>query len=234
MFFLALIGSSAGWASAQEQTNYPNLLGQHIETAARTAEELGIELTVQLQEGPEKKGLVLDQIPGPLVELDSEPRMFTIVADGLVIPRLKGKNADNERAKLQQKGFTVFSSERPLEGIPKGNIAYVTPREGDRIDPHSQALFLTVSTQHLVRIPADLVGRRRHEIRALPDVAYTDDIHVSNGSPCRTPDVYNYFATQSTPAPGTLVAKGSTVAVNYRTVFVRAGESLCTPSGVIR
>lgn len=120
---------------------YPDIEGQQLSSIETSLSNLGIQLTINKVDSPVKKGQIITQIPPANTPLGQTAHMYLVVANGLVIPQVSKKNIDTTKTELEKLGFSVEISHRPIEGVASGNIAFLTPEPGTRVDPKSEAVF---------------------------------------------------------------------------------------------
>ena len=210
---------------------YPDVLGRQYSAVQRLTTDMGIELKVALKDAPGRKNRVLEQIPPAGTPLgDVDPKMYLVVAKGLVVPNVLGRDVNIVAAELKWRGFSVDVSRRPMEGIRRDQIASIVPHAGKRIDPANEAVFLIASSLSLVRIPADWVGQSVFRIKK----EYKGSFNFKNYTPrvsrkfassamrpegittCYDKVVNDYIVTGSEPPPGALVPPRSDVELYLR------------------
>ena len=210
-----VIGSFAAQAGAQDAPSYPDVKGKQLSAVEPLVEDLGIELRIDEIDAPGRKGRILEQIPPADTPLGETARMYVEVANGLVVPDVIRKNVDVVKAELEDQGFSVEISRRPMENVPEKLVVFVTPEVGTRIDPQNEAVFLIASSQHLVRLPADLLNasdpKNGNDFKI---VKYRPDPYLDPYCPIKNVSVHYDFESYS-HAPGSLVPIGSEVTIYY-------------------
>lgn len=226
------VGSSVAPVLAQDGPVYPDIEGKQLAAVKSLIEGLGIELRLDEIDAPGRKGRIIEQIPPAFTPMGETARMLAVVSNGLVVPDVIGKNVDVVKAELEEKGYSVEISRSPQENMPKNIVAFVLPKEGSRIDPQNEAVFLISSSQHLVRVPSDLVGKKVSDVTKNANINFTARITRRNITKCWLPGTYSHYVTSSSPAPGSLVVAGSEVKLEHRSVETSPGKSLCNEWGV--
>ena len=209
-----VIGSFAAQTGAQDAPSYPDVEGKQFSAVEPLVEGLGIELRVDEIDAPGRKGRILEQIPPADTPLGETARMYVEVANGLVVPDVIRKNVDVVKAELEDQGFSVEISRRPMENVPEKLVVFVTPEVGTRIDPQNEAVFLIASSQHLVRLPADLLNASDPKNGNFKIVKYYPSLE-GKGPFCPPPGKIVYYVAWYSHTPGSLVPIGSEVTINY-------------------
>lgn len=231
--FFSMIPS---YCLTNEQRFYPDVEGKQISVVQTLIENLGIELTINNIDSPSPKGSILRQIPPAKTLLGNTSRMHLTVTNGLVVPKVLNKNINIAKEELQNLGFSVEISQRTINDIPPGLIAFVSPQEGTRIDPENEALFLIVSDIKYVMIPKDIIGKQVWEVKKNSDFRFTHEVIEQPPSrpesDCISWMPESYLVTSSSPLPGQYVPLGSEVKLNHR--IVAASYTInCNSEGII-
>ncbi|MBD3348414.1 MAG: PASTA domain-containing protein [Candidatus Eisenbacteria bacterium] len=154
----------------------PDLAGRSLVEARRVAEEAGLGIRVSAEQpDPEiPAGAIVEQKPGPGVDVKRGRSMAVVVSAGLdlkVIPPLSGLTARQAQLDAEAAGFAVSRvGEVHTDRIERGRVVGTMPRSGS-IMPAGSGIVMVVSLgpRPLPLVMPSLVGRTPEEARMIAE-----------------------------------------------------------------
>jgi serine/threonine-protein kinase len=200
----------------------PNVVGDPEEAATARLRSLGFR--VERQTAPDdnyEPGKVKEQRPADGTQLAKGAAVTLVVSTGpetKPVPAVKGLSAGDAQAKLTAAGFTPSLNARPDDKVPADTVLDQDPAANTQL-PKGGTVTLTVSSgPDKVAVP-DVTGRSAADAANILGRAGLETQVRSETSPT----VPEGGVIRTSPAPGTMVAKGSTV-----TLVVSAGAPATT------
>jgi beta-lactam-binding protein with PASTA domain len=122
-------------SSGPPKVTLPNVVGQDKAAARGTLEDLGLNVTTDLQTSDTPKGKVFAQSPGGNTTVDKGSRVTITVSKGpeqVDVPNVVGQAKADARATLTDAGFKVKVVEQESADQPEGNVLRQSPASGKR------------------------------------------------------------------------------------------------------
>ena len=213
---------------AAELITVPNVVGEQLESARQTLEELGFEVETEFEENPDfDDGEVIRQDPEGNSELEEGGTVLLTVSSGepqLELPDVVGFSEEDARSALGDAGFVNVTTELVFDpDVEPGNVVAQDPEAGQTA-PLSAEITLRVSQGPEERVVQDVAGRPTAEAEGILsqqgfNVAQAQE--NSSSVPAGT-------VIRTDPPAGSVLQVGETV-----TMIVSAGpEQVIVPSVV--
>lgn len=191
----------------------PDVTNQSEDEARKTLEEKGFTVLVVASESADAEpDTVLDQKPkgGTKAERDSEVKITVAREKTQNIPPVVGRSYDQAVAQLNGAGFQNVSQTPVDSDKPAGEVIGQSPSPTDGKKPLDTPIVLKVSKgpaqPEQVTIPGDIYGKRYQDVKA-----QLEGMGLVVALAPNSVDKPGATVVNSTPAPTSSVAKGSTV-----------------------
>jgi eukaryotic-like serine/threonine-protein kinase len=200
------------YVKAKAQVDVPNVVGQNLQQAQATLQQLGLAVQTTEQEATQPAGTVLAQDPAP-GKVDAASTVKLTVSKGVgqvAVPNVNGLDVVTATSQLSSAGLQVKQTQEPSERVESGNVIRTDPGAGATVDKGTSVTLIVSSGPPQVGVPM-IVGMTESEARdALQAAGFLvakSDVDVPfNSSQAGT--VVNQNPPAGTPAP-----KGSTVSI---------------------
>lgn len=142
------------------QVEVPTVVGQHVDIARQTLEDLGFEVEVEPMEvtDPAQVDIVQEQEPagGILAEEGSVVTLRVGAQELIQVPDLSGSTPDAAEATLRAAGFTgsLVPVEEPSEDVEAGLIIRTEPPAGSEVAVNGEIRLIVSSGPPPVAVPA--------------------------------------------------------------------------------
>jgi eukaryotic-like serine/threonine-protein kinase len=200
------------YVKAKAQVDLPNVVGQNLQQAQATLQQLGLAVQTTEQEATQPAGTVLAQDPAP-GKVDAGSTVKLTVSKGVgqvAVPNVNGLDVVTATSQLSSAGLQVKQTQEPSERVESGNVIRTDPGAGATVAKGTSVTLIVSSGPPQVGVPM-IVGMTESEARdALQAAGFLvakNDVDVPyNSSQAGT--VVNQNPPAGTPAP-----KGSTVSI---------------------
>ncbi|MER6782852.1 MULTISPECIES: Stk1 family PASTA domain-containing Ser/Thr kinase [unclassified Streptomyces] len=207
-----LIGRSLFSNNADNRPNVPKLIGQTLEQAQRTGDNVGLKVEKEADEACDNqpKGNVCSQNPEPDTKADKGSTVKVKISSGapnLPVPNVVNLTFDDAEKALKDKGFVVEKKTQESER-PAGTVLDQDPKSGQA--QKGSTVTLTVAKEQAKSEMPDLLGKTREQaIKALNDAKLKLGSQTEVDSPGAAPKTI----VQQQYQPGEQLAVGTTVNV---------------------
>jgi len=200
------------YVKPKAQVGLPNLVGQPLQQAQATLQQLGLAAQTTEQESNQPAGTVLAQDPAP-GNVDAGSTVKLTVSKGVgqvAVPNVNGLDVVSATSQLSAAGLNVKQAREPSERVESGSVIRTDPGAGQTVDKGSTVTLVVSSGPPQVGVPM-VVGltesAARDALQAAGFLVAKADIDVPfNSAQAGT------VVTQN-PPPGTPAPKGSTVSI---------------------
>jgi serine/threonine-protein kinase len=220
LLVLGVVGGAAYYLlGANKGTSIPQVTGQTVAQAERALTNAHLRFATQnVASSQYKAGLVTGSNPPEGNNVATNTLVTLLVSSGVAkvtVPPVDGQPQTQAEQTLQSKGLNNIKSnpDNTCTGTA-GNVTNVNPQAGTQVDPNTQ-IVLTICGGGVAIIDV------RNESQATAESVLKGQgflVQVQPGT--TTSNVPNGIVFNETPAPGTVLAKGSTV-----TIYVQNGAS---------
>ncbi|MEV5978753.1 Stk1 family PASTA domain-containing Ser/Thr kinase [Streptomyces sp. NPDC052114] len=229
---LVLVGAIliGKWAfsggGGDDSTKAPNFVGEKLDRAKESAENVGLKLEIGKREPCAKypKGVVCDQDPAADSEIKKGETVTVTVSTGspkIMVPDVQGLSFDEAEKLLNDKGFSNIEQKTEESDRTAGKVIAQDP-EGDTKAEKSATITLTVAKKKAQSTVPSVAGKTweeaKQQIEANDLVAQREDV--------ASEDVEEGKVIQTTPTAGSPADPGSTVTVQ---VAKKAEEATVPP-----
>ncbi|WP_327132827.1 Stk1 family PASTA domain-containing Ser/Thr kinase [Streptomyces sp. NBC_01343] len=207
-----LIGRSLFSNNADNRPNVPKLIGQTLEQAQRTGDNVGLKVEKEADEACDNqpKGNICSQNPEPDTKADKGSTVKVKISSGapnLPVPNVVNLTFDDAEKALKDKGFVVEKKTQESER-PAGTVLDQDPKSGQA--QKGSTVTLTVAKEQAKSEMPDLLGKTREQaIKALNDAKLKLGSQTEVDSPGAAPKTI----VQQQYQPGEQLAVGTTVNV---------------------
>ncbi|MCC0097090.1 Stk1 family PASTA domain-containing Ser/Thr kinase [Streptomyces flavotricini] len=207
-----LIGRSLFSNNADNRPNVPKLIGQTLEQAQKTGDNVGLKVEKEADEACDNqpKGNVCSQNPEPDTKADKGSTVKVKISSGapnLPVPNVVNLTFDDAEKALKDKGFVVEKKTQESER-PAGTVLDQDPKSGQA--QKGSTVTLTVAKEQAKSEMPDLLGKTREQaIKALNDAKLKLGSQTEVDSPGAAPKTI----VQQQYQPGEQLAVGTTVNV---------------------
>ncbi|MFE2480171.1 Stk1 family PASTA domain-containing Ser/Thr kinase [Streptomyces sp. NPDC001194] len=207
-----LIGRSLFSNNADNRPNVPKLIGQTLEQAQRTGDNVGLKVEKEADEACDNqpKGNICSQNPEPDTKADKGSTVKVKISSGapnLPVPNVVNLKFEDAEKALKDKGFAVEKKTQESER-PAGTVLDQDPKSGQA--QKGSTVTLTVAKEQAKSEMPDLLGKTREQaIKALNDAKLKLGSQTEIDSPGAAPKT---IVQQQYPA-GEQLAVGTTVNV---------------------
>jgi beta-lactam-binding protein with PASTA domain len=200
------------YVKAKAQVDLPNVVGQNLQQAQATLQQLGLAVQTTEQEAAQPAGTVLGQDPAP-GKVDAGSTVKLTVSKGVgqvAVPNVNGLDVVSATSQLTGAGLTVKQTQEASERVEAGTVIRTDPGAGQTVDKGTTVTLVVSSGPPQVGVPM-IVGMTesaaRDALQAAGFLVAKSDVDVPyNSSQAGT--VVNQNPPAGTPAP-----KGSTVSI---------------------
>ncbi|MFE2548688.1 Stk1 family PASTA domain-containing Ser/Thr kinase [Streptomyces sp. NPDC059355] len=207
-----LIGRSLFSNNADNRPNVPKLIGQTLEQAQKTGDNVGLKVEKEADEACDNqpKGNICSQNPEPDTKADKGSTVKVKISSGapnLPVPNVVNLKFEDAEKALKDKGFAVEKKTQESER-PAGTVLDQDPKSGQA--QKGSTVTLTVAKEQAKSEMPDLLGKTREQaIKALNDAKLKLGSQTEIDSPGAAPKT---IVQQQYPA-GEQLAVGTTVNV---------------------
>ncbi|MEV0987452.1 Stk1 family PASTA domain-containing Ser/Thr kinase [Streptomyces sp. NPDC049949] len=207
-----LIGRSLFSNNADNRPNVPKLIGQTLEQAQKTGDNVGLKVEKEADEACDNqpKGNICSQNPEPDTKADKGSTVKVKISSGapnLPVPNVVNLTFDDAEKALKDKGFVVEKKTQESER-PAGTVLDQDPKSGQA--QKGSTVTLTVAKEQAKSEMPDLLGKTREQaIKALNDAKLKLGSQTEVDSPGAAPKTI----VQQQYQPGEQLAVGTTVNV---------------------
>src|SRR4051812_40433982 len=127
-------------SSGPPKVTVPNVVGQDKDAAEATLEDLGLNVTPELENSDSPKDQVIAQTPTGNSVVDKGSRVTITVSKGpekVDVPDVVGQSKADARATLEDAGFKVKVVEQESADQPEGTVLRQSPPSGSKEDKGS-------------------------------------------------------------------------------------------------
>ena len=202
-------------AADDGKTDVPDLVGQTLEEARRTADNVGLTLTVTEKEpcADQPKGHICEQTPldGRLDKGEAVSVTVSTGAPKVEVPDVTDKDEDDASRILEDKGFKVKLRHK-VSTEDAGTVLEQDPAGGESVEKGTE-ITLTVAKEAEKATVPDLTGSTLSEARKLlaeHDLELGDTTEVDSGAAAGT-------VVEQSAAAGDEVEPGTSVDVQIAT-----------------
>ena len=205
------IALGAYLALRPDPVTVPNVVGVREETAAARLANAGLDSrTREVVSSTVPAGRVARQDPQPGTELDQGDVVTLTVSTGpgtASVPAVRGQSRARAERALEDAGFKVRVREEPSEDVDKGRVIETNPAAGQAIEKGTTVLLIVSGGAEQVELPT-LTGRSLDAAeRQLIDLGLDLGAVTQRETEDREADT----VLEQSPAPGTMLDKGSAV-----------------------
>ncbi|MFD7555751.1 Stk1 family PASTA domain-containing Ser/Thr kinase [Streptomyces sp. NPDC059835] len=165
-----LIGRALLGDGADNRPSVPKLIGQTLEQAQKSGENVGIKVVKGADEpcADQPKGNVCKQDKAPDTKVDKDSTVSVTISTGapkVAIPSVTDLLVDQAEAKLKEAGFQV---DRKTQESPRaaGTVLEQNPKAGGEAEKNS-VITLTVAKEVSKATVPNLLGKTKEEAQAL-------------------------------------------------------------------
>ncbi|WP_131098113.1 Stk1 family PASTA domain-containing Ser/Thr kinase [Streptomonospora litoralis] len=153
----------------------PDLVGQNAQDARAALEDDGFTRIQEEEADSEDQpaGTVIGTDPEPGSDADREAPVTLTVSAGFDIPDVVGRQQDQARNMLQEKGLRVSITEQPSEDVPEGEVISQEPGAGGTVSSGDSVTLTVSSGPEDIEIP-DVAGWKVKDAKKrLEDLGFT-------------------------------------------------------------
>ena len=179
-------------------------------TAEKRLAEKGFTVQVEAVPADDNIGLVISQDPEAGTRLDEGSEVVLQVATNRTVPEVVGKSEDEARAILQEAGAEHVEVKSEPSTEPEGTVIAVNPAVGEAFVSRNN-VTLTVAAPFTV---PDVIGKKETDaVAQIEEAGFATHVtYIASSQTVRT-------VVETSPAPGEVLAKGSTVEVRVSSPF---------------
>ena len=200
------------YVKPKAQVALPNVVGQPLDQAQATLQQLGLTVGTAPQEATQPAGTVLAQTPPP-GNVDAGSKVTLTVSTGVgqvAVPNVNGLDVVTATSQLTGAGLVVKQAPEANERVPAGTVIRTDPAANQMVNKGSTVTLVVSSGPPQVGVPM-VVGlsesAARDALQAAGFLVAKSDVDVPYNS-TQAGNVVN----QNPPA-GTAAPKGSTVSI---------------------
>ncbi|GAB3205637.1 Stk1 family PASTA domain-containing Ser/Thr kinase [Marinactinospora endophytica] len=162
-----------------QSVEMPDVVGKPVEEARTLLEDNGItlieeETTVSYDQ---KSGTVLSSDPESGEQADREEAVTLTVSAGFELPGVVGRDQDEARSLLEDKGLQVDVTQKPSDDVPAGQVMEQSPGEGAGVEKGVTVTLTVSSGPEQVEIP-DITGWKVDDAKKkLEELGFTVTVH---------------------------------------------------------
>jgi eukaryotic-like serine/threonine-protein kinase len=200
------------YVKAKAQVDLPNVVGQNLQQAQATLQQLGVAVQTVEQEATQPAGTVLAQDPAPgKVDAGSTVKLTVSKGVGQVpVPNVNGLDVVSATSQLTGAGLAVKQSQEASERIPAGTVIRTDPGAGQTVDKGTTVTLVVSSGPPQVAVPMvvdQTESAARDALQAAGFLVAKSEVDVPYNS-----TQAGMVVAQNPPA-GTPAPKGSTVSI---------------------
>jgi eukaryotic-like serine/threonine-protein kinase len=199
-------------SSGPEPVEVPNVVGQTQTDASRTLTEAGFLVNaVPVEDDEAEEGTVISQDPPAGQQIAKGSQVTINVSSGsalIAVTDVTNQSENTARSNLQRAGFTNIQSRTEASGdVAAGNVIRTDPAAGTEIRAGDAITLIVSSGAEQVQVPP-VTGLTEQNARTALENA---GLEVNVQSQPVQNENQDGIVVQSSPTPGTQVARGSTV-----------------------
>ncbi|ACU53058.1 serine/threonine protein kinase with PASTA sensor(s) [Acidimicrobium ferrooxidans DSM 10331] len=231
LLYAKLAGSNHHVAAPLPRVAVPNVVGSQEQGAAQVLSNLGLQSALSFRAASASSGTVIAESPRAGTKVQKGSTVDLVVSSGpaaVTVPKVVGETASTAEAKLLALGFNV-STNYQAASAPQGTVVAESPTGGTSA-PHGSTVVLTVSNGPSSIAVPNVVGL---SLASASNKLGADQLAVGTVTYQASSSVPNGDVISTSPAPGTKVAPGSSVALvvsqgNEATVPNVVGDPVAT------
>jgi len=200
------------YVKPRAQVALPNVVGQTLDQAQATLQQLGLTVQTVPQEATQPAGTVLAQTPPP-GNVDAGSKVTLTVSSGVgqvAVPNVNGLDVVTATSQLTGAGLVVKQAQEANERVPAGTVIRTDPAANQTVNKGSAVTLVVSSGPPQIGVPM-VVGlsesAARDALQAAGFLVAKSDVDVPFNS-TQAGNVVNQNPPAGTPAP-----KGSTVSI---------------------
>ncbi|MGH4035175.1 Stk1 family PASTA domain-containing Ser/Thr kinase [Actinomycetota bacterium Odt1-20B] len=191
----------------------PNLVGEKLEEAKKTASNVDLTVEVGEQKPCEKypKGQICDQDPGADAKVKKGDTITVTVSTGapkVAVPNVIGMDVDKATEKLEDDKYQFDVKTKSVESTqPEGQVLETNPSFGDEVEKGSKITLSIAKEKEQKQIP-DVTGQTYEDaVKRLTEEGFK----VGTKTEVASDTVEEGKVITTTPAPGVQADPGSSV-----------------------
>jgi eukaryotic-like serine/threonine-protein kinase len=209
---LAAIAAGAYLMFKPKLADVPKVVGLRSATAAQILQNKGFEVNVEnVRSDSVPADRVATQRPRPEERAEVGSTVTIIVSSGpgdATIPFVRGSPRAKAQRRLEAAGFRVDVRQEYSEDVPAGRVIETSPPERSQLERGSTVTLVVSRGPHKVEVPS-VLGHTSDDAERLIEARGLQATLAVRETPDQTPGT----VLDQTPAAGTQVERGATVAL---------------------